>query len=35
VRSVRITLTTGAEGAPGPARLLTTTLTTEVRLRNR
>jgi Tfp pilus assembly protein PilW len=35
VRSVRITLTTGADGAPGAARLLTTTVTTEVRLRNR
>jgi type II secretory pathway component PulJ len=35
VRSVRITLTMGADGAPESARLLTTTLTTEVRLRNR
>jgi type II secretory pathway component PulJ len=35
VRSVRITLTTGADGTPGTARLLTTTVTTEVRLRNR
>lgn len=35
VRSVRIALTTGADGAPGTARLLATTVTTEVRLRNR
>lgn len=35
VRTVRITLTTGAEGAPGTARLLATTMSTEVRLRNR
>ena len=35
VRSVRITLTTGADGAPGLARLQATTVTTEVRLRNR
>jgi Tfp pilus assembly protein PilW len=35
VRSVGITLTTGADGAPGATRLLATTLSTEVRLRNR
>lgn len=35
VRSVGIALTTGADRAPGTTRLLATTLTTEVRLRNR
>jgi type II secretory pathway component PulJ len=35
VRSVRIVLTTGADGAPGTTRLPATTVTTEVRLRNR
>lgn len=35
VRSVRISLTTGAAGAPGTARFLGTRVTTEVRLRNR
>jgi len=35
VRSVRISLTAGADGAPGAARLLATTVVTEVRLRNR
>jgi type II secretory pathway component PulJ len=35
VRSVRIALTTGAHGAPGTTRLPATTVTTEVRLRNR
>jgi type II secretory pathway component PulJ len=34
VRSVRIVLTTGADGAPGTTRLPATTVTTEVRLRN-